>query len=80
MAVYYASKAYVLSFSQALGEEVRGSGVSVSCLCPGSTTSNFQERASMQESKLMSGTMMDERTVAVVGYRGLMRRQPVIIP
>jgi hypothetical protein len=80
MAVYYASKAYVLSFSQAIGEELRGSGVSVSCLCPGPTASSFQERAAMQKSKLMSGTMMDARTVALAGYRGLMRNQPVIIP
>lgn len=80
MAVYYASKAYVLSFSQAIGEELRGSGISVSCLCPGPTTSGFQERAAMQKSKLMSGTMMDARTVALEGYRGLIRKQPVIIP
>jgi short-subunit dehydrogenase len=80
MAAYYASKAYVLSFSQAIGEELRGSGVSVSCLCPGPTTSGFQERAAMQKSKLMSGTMMDARTVALVGYHGLMKKQPVIIP
>src|SRR4028118_836546 len=59
MAVYYASKAYVLSFSQAVGEELRGSGVSVSCLCPGPTTSGFQERAAMQKSRLVSGFMMD---------------------
>jgi short-subunit dehydrogenase len=80
MAVYYASKAYVLSFSQALGEELHGSGVSVSCLCPGPTTSGFQARAAMQKSKLMSGTMMGARAVALAGYRGLMRKQPVIIP
>jgi short-subunit dehydrogenase len=80
MAVYYASKAYVLSFSQAVGEELRGSGVTVTALCPGPTASSFQQRAAMQKSKLMSGIMMDARTVAVEGYRGLMRSQPVVIP
>ena len=45
MANYYASKAYVLSFSEAMWEEARGTGVHVSCLCPGPTVSKFRERA-----------------------------------
>jgi hypothetical protein len=45
MAIYYASKAFVLSFSEALWEEARGTGVKVSCLCPGPTASKFRERA-----------------------------------
>ena len=45
MAVYYASKAYVLSFSEALAEETSGTGVTVTCLCPGPTRTGFQERA-----------------------------------
>ena len=45
MAVYYACKAYVLSFSQAIAEELRGTGVTVTCLCPGATATGFAERA-----------------------------------
>lgn len=80
MAVYYATKAYVLSFSQALNNELEGSGVSMTALCPGPTTSGFQSRASMESSRLMQGDMMDARTVAAIGYRALMRRQPAVIP
>ncbi len=80
MAVYYASKAFVLSFSRALSNEVEGSGVRVCCLCPGMTTSGFQERAGMRDSLMMEAEMMDAATVARLGYRGLMRGQSVIIP
>jgi short-subunit dehydrogenase len=80
MAVYYASKAYVLSFSEALGNELNGTGVSVSALCPGPTTTEFQQRARMQKSKLVSGALMDAHAVALAGYRGLMKDKPVIIP
>ena len=80
MAVYYASKAYVLSFSEALSEELDGSGVSVTCLCPGTTTSGFQERAAMQSSKLVQGALMSAATVANRGYRALMRGQRVSVP
>src|SRR5437016_2780642 len=55
MAVYYASKAYVLSFSEALAEETRGTGVTVTALCPGPTASGFQAGAAMEASKLVRG-------------------------
>jgi hypothetical protein len=55
MAVYYASKAFVMSFSEALWEEARGTGVKVSCLCPGATKSNFRERAGTDKVKLTQG-------------------------
>jgi short-subunit dehydrogenase len=80
MAVYYASKAYVLSFSEALSEELDGSDVTVTCLCPGATISGFQERAAMTKSKLMQNISMDAATVAREGYRALMRGQRVAIP
>ena len=80
MAVYYASKAYVLSFSEALAYELKDSGVSVSALCPGPTTSKFQEVAGMQKSKLLENATMDSKTVAKIGYFGLMHNQKVIIP
>lgn len=81
MAVYYATKAYVLSFSEALAEELRGSGISVTALCPGPTRTGFQDRANMQESKLVRGKeIMDAATVARAGYEGLMRGEPLVIP
>jgi short-subunit dehydrogenase len=73
MAVYYASKAYALSFSEALSHECAGSGVTVTALCPGPTRSGFQERAAMTESKIVQGEIMDAATVAAEGYRALMR-------
>jgi short-subunit dehydrogenase len=81
MAVYYASKAYVLFFSEALAEELRGSGVSVTALCPGPTQSGFQARATMEESKLVKGKrLMDAASVAQAGYEGFRRGDTVVIP
>ena len=81
MAVYYASKAYVLSFSEAIAEELRGSGVTVTALCPGPTASGFQERAAMEESRLVAGkAMMGAEEVAEAGYRGLLAGRRVVIP
>lgn len=54
LAVYYASKAYVVSFSEALREELRGTGVTVTALCPGPTRSGFQARAGMEHSALFN--------------------------
>jgi uncharacterized protein len=81
MAVYYATKAYVLSFSEALANELRGTGVSVTTLCPGPTESGFQKRASIEESRLVSGKkIMDAARVARAGYRALMAGKTVVIP
>jgi short-subunit dehydrogenase len=80
MAVYYASKAYVLSFSQALACELAPSGVGVSVLCPGPTHTGFQRRAKMERSKVFDSGVMDARSVARAGYRGLMQNKTVIIP
>jgi uncharacterized protein len=80
MAVYYATKAYVLSFSEALGNEVAGTGVVVSCFCPGATDTGFQKRAGMENSRLFKkiGAMNAER-VARDGYRGLMAGKTLVI-
>ncbi|MGA8429024.1 MAG: SDR family oxidoreductase [Candidatus Sulfotelmatobacter sp.] len=80
MAVYYASKAYVLSFSEALANEVNGSGVTVTCLCPGPTNTNFAKRAGNDNSRLFKkiGGMSAE-TVARDGYRGLVAGKIVVI-
>lgn len=70
MAMYYASKAFVLSFSEALWEEARGTGVRVSCLCPGPTTSNFRLRAGTDKKRLSrTGTPMSSASVAELGFR-----------
>jgi short-subunit dehydrogenase len=80
MAVYYASKAYVLSFSEALANELKGTGVSVTCLCPGPTRTGFQKRGALEDSRLVQGQIADARSVALAGYRGLMARKTIVIP
>ena len=81
MAVYYATKAYVLSFSEALANELRGSGVTVTALCPGPTKTGFQARAQMEESKLVRGkAIMSADEVARAGFEGLMKGRTVVIP
>lgn len=80
MAVYYASKAFVLSFSEALATEVQGSGVSVTCLCPGATKSEFQKRARLKDSKLSDAVMMSSEEVARAGYKAMLRGQRVVVP
>ncbi|NEO63990.1 MAG: SDR family oxidoreductase [Moorea sp. SIO4G2] len=81
MAVYYATKAYVLSFSEAIANELKGSGVTVTTLCPGPTESGFQARANMEDSKLVSGQkIMNAETVARIGYLGLMKNRTVVVP
>ncbi len=79
MAVYYASKAYVLSFSLALSEETRGTGVTVTCLCPGPTRTKFHLGAKMGKSRLFRGLLLDAATVARVGYRACMKGRPLVI-
>lgn len=79
-AVYCASKAYVLSFSAALAEECRGSGVSVTCLCPGATHTNFHERAGMQDITLMKIGVMNADYVAAIGYRACMAGRRLVVP
>lgn len=70
MATYYASKAFVLSLTEALWEEARGTGVRVSCLCPGPTESKFRERAGTDKKKLArTGASMSSAEVAELGYR-----------
>ena len=80
MAVYYATKAYVLSFSEALTEELRGTGVTVTALCPGVTATGFQARAQMADSGLIRLGMQDARFVAGVGYRAMVKGKAVAIP
>jgi short-subunit dehydrogenase len=81
MAAYYASKAYVLSFSEAIANEVAGSGVTVTALCPGPTITEFQKKAGVESTRLFTGPLVsDARRVALAGYRGMMRGRRVVIP
>ncbi|HTN42252.1 MAG TPA: SDR family oxidoreductase [Nitrospiria bacterium] len=80
-AVYYATKAYVLSLSEALNEELRGTGITVTALCPGATETKFQNRARVKNTILYKPwKMMDAGTVARIGYRGMMKGKAVVIP
>ena len=82
MALYYASKAFVLSFSEAVSEEISDSNVTLTCLCPGPTETGFQERAGVKKIKLLNKkpAMISAEDVAVIGYRGLMKGKRIIIP
>ena len=81
MAVYYATKAYVLSFSEAIANELEGTGVTATALCPGPTASGFQAAANLEESKLVAGkTLPTAREVAEAGYGALMRGVRVYVP
>lgn len=80
MAGYYASKAHVLSFSESLAHEVRDTGVSVTALCPGPVSTEFQDRAGMDDSRLGSTFSHSVDTVASAGYRGAMTADSVVIP
>ena len=79
-ALYYASKSFVLSFSLALRQELRNSGVTVTVLCPGSTRTGFNLRAGVKDSILLRLTSMEAGPVAAAGYRGLMRDKAKVIP
>ena len=80
MASYYASKAYVLSFSEAIAVECRPYGITVTALCPGPTLTEFQKRAGIETSRLFRKGAMDARTVALAGFDGLMRGRRIVIP
>lgn len=80
MSVYYATKAAVLSFSQAISKELKGSNVTVTALCPGPTSTNFEKTAGLVNSRLFhSLKVTDARRVAVYGYKSLMKGKPVAV-
>jgi short-subunit dehydrogenase len=79
MAVYFATKAYVLHLSEALANELQGTGVTVTCLCPGATATEFHKRANATGMKLLKMGSMDPRTVAEDGYRAFVHGKPVVI-
>ncbi len=80
MAVYYASKAYVLSFSEALHCELAKRGVRVTALCPGPVPTEFQARAGIGSRGMRSVLTLSAAHVARIGYDGFMRGKRVVVP
>lgn len=81
MAVYYATKSYVLSFSRALAAELRGTGVIVTALCPGPVRTAFEVKSGLQNTRVLRWLRpMEAHTVARQGYRGMQRGRPIVIP
>jgi short-subunit dehydrogenase len=81
MAVYYATKSYVLSFSEAISNELNGTGVTVTALCPGPTESGFQAAADMKDSKLVKGKKLPtSQEVAEYAYKALLSNKVVAVP
>lgn len=80
MSIYYATKAFLLSFSEAIDHELGPNGITVTALCPGPTESEFKVRAGSQRSRLFEAFVMDAPTVARAGYEGMMKGKAVVIP
>jgi uncharacterized protein len=79
-AVYGATKAYVLSFSEALGEELKGTGVSVTALCPGPTRTGFAAAARMEKSAVMQSSRLPTgKEVAIFGYEAMKQKKVVAV-
>jgi uncharacterized protein len=83
MSIYYASKAFVLSFTEAIADELRGTGITVTALCPGPTATDFPRRAHIENIRLMKSSpmgMMTASEVARIGYRGFLKGKVIVIP
>ncbi len=80
MAVYYASKAYVLSLSVAMSNELEGSGVTVTCLCPGATKTGFDTTAGNAKTRLFASNVMESMDVSRAGVEGMMSGDVICVP
>ncbi|HSI91840.1 MAG TPA: SDR family oxidoreductase, partial [Adhaeribacter sp.] len=80
MAVYFATKAFVLSFSEAIANELKQRNVTVTALCPGPTSTGFERQANLEGSNLFAGKLASAAEVAKAGYDALMAGETVIIP
>ena len=80
MTVYYATKAYVLSFSEALAEEVSDTPLRISCLAPGPTDTEFAQQAAITGTPLFKGAVMDAADVARIGFDGWTKGKRLVIP
>ncbi len=79
MSVYFASKAFVLSFSEAIANELSATGVSVTALCPGATATSFKATAMLDSSNLFKGKVADSKEVAEFGYKAMMKGKTVAV-
>ena len=81
LAVYHASKAFVVSFSEAVADELEGTGVTMTVLCPGPTDTEFFRRADMENARILEdGIVMDADEVARIGYEATIKGERVVIP
>ena len=80
MSMYYSSKAYVLSLTEALHDEVKNLGIRISCLCPGPVKTSFQEKAGINKSEKAKKYLMDASKVAEDAYLGFIKGKAIIIP
>lgn len=81
LAVYHATKAFVLSWSEALSMELKESGIGVTILCPGPTDTDFQKKANMEDTRaFQQAKVMDPQEVAAAGYEGMVNHELIVIP
>ncbi|SFU61659.1 hypothetical protein SAMN04487886_107610 [Clostridium sp. DSM 8431] len=80
MSTYYASKAFVLSLTEAIHEEVKGSKIKVSCLCPGAVKTSFQKKAEIVKNEKAAYLLMNPKEVARCAYEGYKKGNVIIIP
>lgn len=80
LSVYYATKAYVLSFTEGLAEELSDTGLKVTCLAPGPTETEFAKTASITSARLFRGEVMSAAAVAKAGYDGWRDGKRLVIP
>ena len=79
-ALYCAAKAYLLFFSEGIAEELEGTGVTVTALCPGATATRFFERSSTEDIRAVKMGTMTPEAVAEIGYRALMSKKRYVVP
>lgn len=80
LAVYYATKAYVLSFTEAMAEEISNPDIKISCLAPGPVRTEFGEKSDLEDSLLFKVSLMDMEPVVKAGYEGFRKGQTIVIP
>lgn len=80
MALYYSTKSYVLTLTEAIHEEVKGKGINVSCLCPGPVRTSFQAKSGIKKSEKAKKYIMAPENVAKIGYEGFKKHKAIIIP
>ena len=80
MAVYFATKAFVLSFSEALHDEAKKHGVNVSCLCPGPTRTEFRNVSGFDPKRRLGQLSADAASVVAAGLKGLANNRAVVVP